>query len=154
MPYRIARVPGDSRCIVLHPERSAGTKLLLGLGGACTSVGVALALAHPAAGIVLALASAGFSGWIGTEAFLTRVEVVRDEREGRVVVRASGVGGRREAFVAIDDVRDVIVETGRSGTERLVFRLNSGERIPLTPYSVSGGSAELARELTAHVQGS
>ena len=95
MPYRVARVAGDSRRLVIHPVRGAGTHLLIGLGVASAAVGGVLAMANPAAGIAIALASTAFSGWIGREAFVSRVELVRDEREGRIAIRWFGVGGER-----------------------------------------------------------
>ena len=152
MPYRVARVSGDPRRLVIHPERGAGAPLLVGLGVASTAVGGTLAMMNPLAGIVVAGAAALFAGWVGTEAVITRVELVRDEREGRIELRWFGIGRKRELFISLDDPRDVVVETSSAGTERLVLRLNSEERVPLTPFS-SGSATELARELTAHVQG-
>lgn len=135
MAYRVARVPGDSRRLVLHPVRGPGTYLIVGLGVAATAIGGLLALQAAIAGGVVALASSVFGGWIGTEAFVTRVELERDEREGRLVVRWVAVGKGRELFIALEDLRDVVVEGTRAGLTRLALRLHTGERIGLTPYS-------------------
>lgn len=154
-PYRAVRAPGDARRLVIHPERGAGTRLLIGLGMASAALGGVMVTVSPIAGIAVALASTAFSGWLGTEAWVTRVELLRDEREGRLQVKWRALGDDREVFIALDDVLDVVLEINEARMVRFVLRLKTGQRVPLTPFSAgeSGSSAELARELSAHVQG-
>lgn len=105
MPYRVARVPGDSRRLVLHPERGLGTKLLIGLGAASATVGVVLATQHPAAGVVVALASSAFGPTEG--AMRVVVELATGERVGLTPYQASEAG--------LDELRRSVAELLASG---------------------------------------
>lgn len=129
MPYRVARVAGDPRRLVLHPERGAPTTLLIGLGAASATA-------------VVALASAAFAGWVGTEAYVTRIELSRNEREGRLEIRSRAVGGVKETMIALEELRDVIVERNDAGMLRLVLRMHTDERVALTPYFAGENAVE------------
>ena len=117
----------------------------MGLGVAATSMGIVLATLEPTA-IVFAAASGIFSGWLGSEMLVTRVEMLRDEREGRLVIQWMGVGSRRELVVPIDDLLEVVLERSRARSVRVTIVLAKGERIALTPYQMEESGAEEVRK--------